>query len=97
MLTESDAFLREEGPFVTFPPSLLEDLLQEVYVFLSLYFPLPLYLSLYMSLSTYALVLVIVFISVSIFVSVTFPLSFLEDLLQNVFDNPPIFPKCQMA
>ena len=30
MLTESDAFLREEGPFVTFPPSLLEDLLQEV-------------------------------------------------------------------
>jgi len=30
LLTESDAFLREEGPFVTFPPSLLEDLLQEV-------------------------------------------------------------------
>ena len=30
LLTESDGFLREEGPFVSWPPSLLEDLLEEV-------------------------------------------------------------------
>ena len=29
-LTESDDFLRDEGPFVSWPPSLLEDLLEEV-------------------------------------------------------------------
>ena len=29
-LTESDHFLRDEGPFVSWPPSLLEDLLDEV-------------------------------------------------------------------
>jgi len=30
LLTESDGFLREDGPFVSWPPSLLEDLLEEV-------------------------------------------------------------------
>ena len=32
-LTESDHFLRDEGPFVSWPPSLLEDLLEEVLKF----------------------------------------------------------------
>ena len=31
-LTESDHFLRDEGPFVSWPPSLLEDLLEEVHL-----------------------------------------------------------------
>ena len=41
--------------FVTVSLSLLEDLLQELYVFLSLYLRLPLYLFLYLSLSTYVM------------------------------------------